>query len=281
MKRKANAPRLREAIVAAILLVIALFYLLPIVWMIAASFQGEGEIFKIPFNWLPIKEGTLNSYRFALTNGQMLPAFLNSIKAAAALVLIQVSLSTITGYVMCKYNFRFKNAAFIFIMMTLMVPPELTYFPLFDIVKHLHITNSTLGLIFPFIYSGFGIIYMRQFSTYIPNEILEAARIDGCGHIRTFFSVALPMLKGAVSGLMILAFTFIWSEFAWARSIITQDNAKTLALSLTQLAAGTDNYINYAALTAGGVLVMAPVLIIYLIFQKNFIESVAKSGLKG
>ena len=141
MKKKANAPRPREVVVAAILIVIALFYLLPIVWMIAASFQGEGEIFKIPFNWLPIKEGTLNSYRFALTNGQMLPAFMNSIKAALALVVIQVSLSTITGYVMCKYNFRFKNAALIFIMMTLMVPPELTYFPLFDIVKHLHITN--------------------------------------------------------------------------------------------------------------------------------------------
>ncbi len=103
MKKKANKARPREVVVAVILILIALLYLLPIVWMIAASFQGEGEIFKIPFNWLPIKEGTLNSYRFALTNGQMLPAFLNSIKVAVCLVVIQVSLSTITGYVMCKY----------------------------------------------------------------------------------------------------------------------------------------------------------------------------------
>lgn len=271
----------RDIILVVVLCVIALVYLLPILWMISASFQGEGEIFKIPFKWLPLDSGTLNSYRFALTEGKMLSAFGNSVKAAVLLVIVQVSLSTITGYVLCKYNFRFKNAVMLFVMLTLMVPPELSYFPLFDIVKHLHITNTTLGLIFPFIYSGFGIIYMRQFCTYVPNEIIEAARIDGCGHIRTFFSVVLPQLKGAISGLMILAFTYIWSEFAWARAITTQDTAKTLALSLTQLAAGKDNYVNYAALTAAGVLVMAPILIIYLLFQKNFIESVAKSGLKG
>lgn len=282
MRNKAKSRLgISEIIIAAVLLLIALIYLVPVIWMISASFQGEGEIFRIPFQWIPLKTASLKNYESALKNGNMYTAFLNSAKAAVALLLIQVSLSTITGYVLCKYSFPFKKVITLFIMMTLMVPPELTYFPLFDIVKHLHITNTTIGLIFPFIYSGFGIIYIRQFSTYIPDEILEAARIDGCGHIRTFFSIALPMLKGAVSGLTILAFTFIWSEYAWARAITTRENAKTLALSLTQLAAGKDNYINYAELIAGGVLVMAPIIVIYLIFQKNFIESVAKSGLKG
>ena len=281
MKRKANAPRLRETIVAAILLVIALFYLLPIVWMIAASFQGEGEIFKIPFNWLPIKEGTLNSYRFALTNGQMLPAFLNSIKAAAALVLIQVSLSTITGYVMCKYNFRFKNAAFIFIMMTLMVPPELTYFPLFDIVKHLHITNSTLGLIFPFIYSGFGIIYMRQFSTYIPNEILEAARIDGAGEFYTFNHIVLPIMKPALAVQAIFSFVASWNNYFIPALVLDSADKKTLPILIAQLRSADFLKFDMGKVYMMVAIAILPVIVVYLLLSKFIVRGIALGGVKG
>lgn len=97
----------------------------------------------------------------------------------------------------------------------------------------------------------------------------------------TFFRVALPMLKSAVSGITILAFTFIWSEFAWSRAIITQEKMRPLALVLAHLAKGSDNSVNYGGLIAGGVMVMMPILIVFLIFQKNFIESVVSSGVKG
>ncbi|MDZ4907069.1 ABC transporter permease subunit, partial [Clostridium perfringens] len=124
-------------------------------------------------------------------------------------------------------------------------------------------------------------VYIYQFSKYIPNEILESAKIDGCGNIRTFFSVALPMLKSAISGLVILAFTFIWTEFAWCKSIITQEEMRPLSMVLTQLSKGSDNAVNYGGLIAAGAMVMIPILIIFLIFQMNFIESIIGSGVKG
>lgn len=269
-----------DIVMFLILFAVALLFIFPILWMLAASFQGQGQIFKMPFNFLPL-DGNLDNYRYAWEKGGMGSAFINSLKATALLMIIQVFLSTFVGYVFCKYDFKLKKLCLMLIMMTLMVPGELTYFPVFEIVKNLHLANTSFGLVFPFLFSGFGIIFMRQFADYIPNEILEAARIDGCGHLRTFFLVALPMMKSAISGIAILAFTFIWSEFAWARAIVTKDSAKTLALALTHLAMGYDNFVNYAALTAGGILVMAPILVVFLLFQKNFIESVAGSGVKG
>lgn len=280
MRKKIDKKHLKAGALLVGMLALTAIFLLPIIWMISASFQGQGQIFKVPFNWIP-QGGSLKNYDFALTTGGLATAFKTSAIVATLMILIQVSLSTITGYVFCKYEFKYKKAIFLMIMMTLMIPGELTYFPLFDMVKNLKLTNSYFGLILPFLYSGFGIIYMNQFSNYIPDEILEAAKIDGCGNIRTFVYVALPMLKSAISGITILAFTFIWSEFAWSRAIITKESMRPLSLVLTHLSKGSDNSINYGGLIAGGVLVMLPIMVVFLIFQKNFIESVTASGVKG
>lgn len=272
--------KLQPTLLIVIMLIVTGIFLIPIIWMISASFQGQGELFKIPFNWVP-KDPSLENYKFAIDAGGLKNAFITSTITSILLISIQVSLSTITGYVFGKYKFPFKKTIFMVIMMTLMIPGELTYFPLFDIVKTFNLTNTYFGLVLPFIYSGFGIVYIYQFSKYIPNEILESAKIDGCGNIRTFFSVALPMLKSAISGLVILAFTFIWTEFAWCKSIITQEEMRPLSMVLTQLSKGSDNAVNYGGLIAAGAMVMIPILIIFLIFQKNFIESIIGSGVKG
>jgi len=271
---------IKQIILIAVLLIITSIYIFPVIWTLSASFQGQGEIFKIPFNWIP-KNPTLDNYIYSIEVGGIAKALIVSTLASVLMIVIQVSLSTITGFVFCKYEFKFKKLLLLLVLMTIMVPIEITFLPLFDVVRTLKLTNTYIGLVFPFLYSGFGIIYIMQFSKYIPDSILEAARIDGCGHIRTFIHVALPMLKSAVSGLIILAFTFIWCEFAWARIIITKDTMRSLSIVITHLAKGYDFYINYPALIAGGVMIMAPVIIIFFIFQKNFIESVMSSGVKG
>jgi ABC-type glycerol-3-phosphate transport system permease component len=248
--------------------------------MISASFQGQGEIFKMPFSWIP-SNPSLDNYQYSIDVGGLAKAMKVSIIASALMIGIQVSLSTITGYVFCKYKFRFKNIILIFVLMTVMIPIEITFLPLFDLIRTLKLTNTYIGLVLPFLYSGFGIIYIMQFSKYIPDSILEAARIDGCGNIKTFIYVALPMLKSAISGLIILAFTFIWSEFAWARIIITKDSLRPLSIVVTHLSKGVDNYVNYAGLVAAGVMMMGPILVVFMLFQKNFIKSVMSSGVKG
>lgn len=270
----------RKYVLIVILTIVSVIFVFPIFWMISASFQGQGEIFKVPFNWIPITP-TLDNYIYSIHTGGILKAFKVSIIVSIMMIFIQVFLSTITGYVFSKYNFKFKKLILIVVLMTVMIPMEITFMPLFDIVKKLHLTNTYFGMITPFFYSGFGIIYIMQFSKYIPDSMLEAAKIDGIGNIKTFIYIALPMLKSAISGLIILAFTFIWSEFAWARVVISKEKMRPLSIVITQLSKGYDNYINYAALIAAGVMVMIPILITFLFFQKNFVESVMNSGVKG
>lgn len=275
-----NKINLTKYILIILFSVISIIFVFPIIWMISASFQGQGEIFKVPFNWIP-DTPTLDNYKYSILIGGILSAFKVSSIVSIMMISIQVFLSTITGYVFSKYNFRFKNIILILILMTVMIPIEITFMPLFDIVKNMGLTNTYLGMILPFLYSGFGIIYIMQFSKYMPDSMLEAAKIEGVGNINIFFYIALPMLKSAISGLIILAFTFIWSEFAWARVVVSRESFRPLSLVITQLSKGYDNYINYAALIAAGVMVMLPILVIFLFFQKNFVESVMNSGVKG
>lgn len=270
----------KQYAIIALLTIITIIYIFPVIWMISASFQGQGEIFRMPFNWIP-RNPNLDNYVYCIEVAGIIRAFVVSSLASILMISIQVFLSTITGYVFCKYDFRFKKLITLLVLMTLMIPIEITFLPLFDIVRTLKLTNTYIGLVLPFLYSGFGIIYIMQFSKFIPDSMLEAAKIDGCGNLKTFFLIALPMLKSAISGLIILAFTFIWSEFAWARIIVTKDTMRPLSIVITQLAKGYDNYVNYAALVAGGVMMMGPILITFSVFQKNFIESVMNSGVKG
>ena len=270
----------KQYVMIFVLAAVTAVYVMPVFWMISASFKGQGEIFKIPFDWIP-KNPSLDNYIYSIKVGRLARAMGVSTIASISMIAIQVSLSTITGYVLSKYEFRFKKIILLLILMTVMIPMEITFLPLLDIVRPLKLANSYVGLILPFLYSGFGILYIMQFSKYIPDSVLEAARIDGCGNIKTFFYVALPMLKSAVAGLVILAFTFIWSEFAWARLIITKDTMRPLSIVVTHLSKGVDNYVNYAGLIAAAVMMMAPILIVFMIFQKSFIESVMNSGVKG
>ena len=275
-----STKKVKQTVLLFFLAVITIIFVAPVIWMFSASFQGQGEIFKVPFDWLA-KNPTLKNYLYSIEVGGITSAMKVTIIASVLMISIQVSLSTITGYVFSKYQFKYKKIALLLILMTVMIPSETTYIPLFEIIKDLDLKNTYIGLVLPFLYSGFGILYIMQFSSYIPNSLLEAAKIDGCGNIQTFFFVALPMLKSAISGLIILAFTFIWSEFAWSRIIITKDVMRTLSIVVTQLSKGVDNYVNYPGLIAAGVMMMGPILVMFLIFQKNFIESVMNSGVKG
>ena len=271
---------IKKSLIYLFIAIITVIYIFPTIWMISASFQGQGEIFKVPFNWIPLNPG-LDNYIYSMEVGGILSAFKVSIIVSVLMIIVQVFLSTITGYVFCKYDFKFKNVIILIVLMTVMIPMEITFMPLFDIVRKLKLTNTYLGMFLPFLFSGFGIIYIMQFSRYIPDSMIEAAKIEGAGNIMTLIHVALPMLKSAVSGLIILAFTFIWSEFAWARVVVSKERMRPLSIVITQLSKGYDNYINYPALIAAGVLVMIPILLTFLFFQKNFVESVMNSGIKG
>ena len=259
---------------------VALFLLSPVLWLVSASFQGPGEIFKVPFNWIP-ERISLDNYMYAWEVGHVGRALKNSVIVSVLMLVFHLFFNTISGYVIVKYPVKFKAALVVFILATMMLPQEITFLPVYNVVKSLGLVDSWLGLAAPFFFSGFGVFMMMQFARAIPDEILESARIDGCSEYRIFFQIALPLLKSSIAALGIMAFSFIWNEFAWANIVVLSDQMRTLPLTLTLLAKSSDNSVKISALIPASVTAMAPVMLLFFIFQRQFVASVASSGVKG
>lgn len=254
--------------------------IVPLIWLLSASFQGQGEIYKVPFNWFP-QNFHMENYTEAWKMAHMDTAYFSSFCVSILYIICHVFFCTIIGYVFAKYNFKGKNILFTLVLMTMMIPQELTYFPVYGVIKGLKLINTYVGAALPLIISGVGVFLMRQFAAYIPNEILEAARIDGCGNFKSFIRVGVPLLKPAMSTLTILAFSFIWDEFPWSRLVLNTPDKMTIPIMLVNLASSSTNEVKITALLAASVLAMLPVVILFVIFQRQFIESITQSGVKG
>lgn len=255
----------------------------PVLWMLSASFQNQADVFKAPFNWLP-GHLDITNYAKAWNDGNLGSAFLTSVEVTLLYLPIHVFFSTLTGYVFAKFNFRGKNVIFLLILATMLIPQETTYFSVYDITRSIGWLNTPQGVVLPFVYSGFGIFLMRQYALAIPDELIEAARVDGCSNIRCFFSIAMPLLRAGMTALAILALTFIWNEFAWSRLVLSEPTTQTLPVALyflSHVASGVGQVVQYPVLLAASVIAAAPVLILFFLFQRHFIESISKAGLTG
>lgn len=272
----------RKILLFILMGVFALLMISPVLWMISASFQNQAEMYQTPFHWLP-DHLLLQNYVDAWINGNLGSAFLASLKVALLYIPIHVFLGTITGYVFAKFHFRGKNLLFVFILITMLIPQETTYFPIYDLVKNIGWLNTPQGVVLPFFYSAFGIFLMRQFALSIPDELIEAAKLDGCSDTRCFFSIALPLLEPGMVALAILALIFIWSEFIWSHLVLSDPASQTLTVALYSLSSSADNAlgVNYPVLLAASVLAVVPVLLLFLFFQRRFIESASRAGIRG
>lgn len=280
--RKKKESRWKALLVFVLMGVFALLMISPVLWMLSASFQNQAEIFQTPFHWIP-GQLVLANYADAWTQGNLGNAFVMSVEVVLLYVPVHVFLSSLTGYVFAKFRFRGRNVLFLIILITLLIPQETTYFPIYDLVRNIGWLNSPQGVVLPFFYSAFGIFLMRQFALAIPDELLEAAKLDGCSNLRCFFAIALPILEPGMVALAILALIFIWSEFAWSHLVLSSTAAQTLPMALYSLSAAADvaQHVNYSALLAAGILTIVPVLLLFLLFQRRFIESVSRAGIRG
>ena len=182
---------IQKTIIYAILILVTLIMVLPLLWLFSASLQGPGQIYQIPFSWIP-KEIHWENFSSAWKLGGLKTAFISSFCVSVLYICIHVSCCTLIGYVFAKYRFRFKNFFFLMILVTMMIPQELTFFPVYGVVKNMHLIDTYVGVVIPFAISGVGIFFMRQFCAYVPNEILEAARIDGANAWHQLWRIQLP-----------------------------------------------------------------------------------------
>lgn len=252
--------------------------ILPFVWMLLASFKSEGELLRNPSGWLPTSPTSIN-YTTWLGELDIGRYFLNSAVIAVFTVLGNLVFCSMTGYALAKLDFPGKRALFALVLITLMVPGVVAFVPLFVIVAKLHLVNTYPALILPYLASPLGVFLMRQFMLGIPDDLLEAARIDGAGQIRIFTGIVLPLCGPALATLTILTFLASWNNFLWPLVAVQSQDKYTLPVVLALYSQG-QNATDYGLLLAGSVLVIAPMIALFMALQRFFVQGVTTAGIK-
>ena len=251
----------------------------PFVWMILGSFKGQGELLRVPPTWWP-ESPTLDNYRSLFGKQSFLRYFFNSAFVAVVITVANVTFSSMVGYALAKLVFRGKKLVFALVMGTLMIPGMVTFVPLFVLVANLGMVDSYPGLILPFLVTPFGVFLMRQFIIGLPDDLLDAGRIDGAGELRIFRQIILPLCGPALATLGILTFLGSWNNFLWPLVVAQTQNYYTLPVALALFSNNQQFIPNYGVLMAGATVVVVPVLIVFLVFQRRFIEGIASTGIK-
>jgi multiple sugar transport system permease protein len=252
--------------------------LLPFIWMLLGSFKSQGEILRRPTGWIP-SAPTLANYRRWFGELQIQHYFVNSLIVAIVTVLGNLVFCSMVGYALAKMTFPGKRALFAMVMVTLMVPGVVTFVPLFVMASRLGLVNTYPGLILPFLSAPMGVFLMRQFMIGIPDSLLEAARIDGAGEIRTFASIVIPHCKPALATLTVFTFLGSWNSFLWPLVVAQNQDMYTLPVALSLFSTG-EHATDYGLLLAGSVLVVGPIVLLFVVLQRFFVQGVATSGLK-
>lgn len=255
----------------------AFLVIFPFLWSLLLSFKDNSEITQIPATFFP-KQWIISGYITVLTESPFFMWFLNSIIVSVSVTALVAFSSALGGYVFAKFNFRGKNILFVVILATMMVPFQVTMIPTYIICSTLGILNSLLALIIPSMVTGFGIFLCKQFIENVPNELIEAGRIEGAGELRIFNNIIIPSIKPAIAALAIFTFMGKWNDYLWPLIAINDQIKMTVPLALNFFNAS--KIMDYNVEMSAGMLVMLPVIVIYLIFQRQFIEGITLTGMK-
>ena len=250
----------------------------PFIWMILGSFKGEGELRQVPPTWWP-QNGTLDNYRTLFSKESFPHYFFNSTLVAVCITAGNVVFCSMVGYALAKLDFRGKKLVFGLVMGTLLLPGMVTFVPLFVLVANLGLVDSYPGLILPFLVTPFGVFLMRQFIIGLPDDLLDAGRVDGASELRIFRQIILPLCGPALGTLGILTFLGSWNSFLWPLVVAQTQDYYTLPVALALFSTG-QNQTNYGLLLAGATVVVLPIVIVFLILQRRFIEGIATTGIK-
>ena len=266
---------------ALYIVVLAGLYLfcVPVYYMFSTSLKAESEVMAIPIHWLP-HQLSLQNYPEAFATAPFALYFYNSLVVAVVVVLSTLVFSALAGYGFAKFDFPGKSICFLLVLSTLMIPFQILLIPLYVLVHGLGWTNNYAGLIIPGALSAFGVFLMRQFCMTLPEELLDAARIDGAGEIGIFWRIVMPLLKPPLASLAIITFLGSWNNFLWPLIVVNKGDLFTLPVGMTvfsqPLRAPDRTYIMAVSTVA-----TLPVVAVFVALQKYFIQGVVLSGLKG
>ncbi len=265
------------AVVNGLLIGIATVSLAPLLWMLSVSFMSAGEASTFPPPLLPA-HATLANYRELFERAGMGRYFLNSVLLASAVTLISLLFNVMAGYAFAKLPFPGREPIFKAMLAALVIPGQVAMMPLFLMLKNMGLVNTYGGILIPGLASIFGIFMVRQYARTIPDDLIDAARIDGAGEARIFFSIVLPLLKPVLVTLAIFTFLGSWNDFMWPLIVLTDNELYTLPVALSALS--REHVQDNELMMAGSVVTVLPVLALFLLMQRYYIQGLLMGSVK-
>ena len=264
--------------VYVVLLIVSVFVLMPLVWAISASLKPLYQVFEYPVRWIP-ERPTLENYVRGWQAANFSRYFLNSILVTVVTTLSVLFFSVVTGFALTKFRFPGRRVLFVAVIATLIIPIQVRAVPLYLIVRSLGWINTYWALIVPALITSVGIFMMSQFIKYMPDELIQAARIDGCSEPIILARIVIPLSRPGLAALAIMNYMAVWNDFFWPLLVIDRDSMRTLPLGMTQFTG--EYFTEYGQFFAIALVAILPMVVVFLLFQKQFIQSAAMSGIKG
>lgn len=271
----------RKSLLLLLILALAVIAAFPLVWMVLSSLKTPQESMQVPPVWLPATPN-FNAYGEVYGVIDAGRSMLNSALIATSATIGILVTSLMAGYAFAKYHFKGRDILFAVMISTMFLPPIVTLIPLYRIVSEMGLNGSLIGVVLPHLGNAFGIFLMRQFIAGVPDDLIDAARVDGASELRIVFSVVAPAIAPALAALALFAFTFHWNTYLWPLTIL-QGNTDNypIVLSLGRLLSYNRGAMNAGLVMAGATLAVLPPLALFVFLQKFFVDSMVSAGVKG
>ena len=256
-------------------IILVIFFLGPVIYIVLSAFKPESELLTSVFP----KHFTFDNFVAAFQSGNFFRYIMNSFIVAVSSTALAVVINTMSGYALAKFRFKGDAIIMMVILSTIMLPLEVIMVPIFSVLKAMGLYNSLLALIIPAAATPTGIFLMRQYLVTIPDDLMESARIDGASEWKIFTKIIVPNAKPAIATLAIFSFMWRWNDYIWPLIAISSPKKYTLQLAIANMSGQYGS--NYSTILATSAISMIPMLVVFLIFQKQFVQGTVNSGMKG
>src|SRR5919108_1434231 len=270
-----------RALLATLMLIVAVASAFPLVWMVLSSLKTTAETMQVPPVWIP-RTPNLDAYEKVAGVVNVGRSMWNSLIIASITTVGILQTSMMAGYAFAKYRFRGRTLLFSLLIATMFLPPIVTLIPLYRMVGSMGLSTSLAGVILPNLANAFGIFLMRQFIAGVPDDLIDAARVDGASELTILFKIVMPSMAPAIAALALFAFVYHWNSYLWPLTVL-QGNSDNypIVISLSRLLSYNRGAMNTGLVMAGATLAVLPPLILFVFLQKFFVDSIVGSGVKG
>jgi multiple sugar transport system permease protein len=270
-----------QALLATLMLLAAVAAAFPLVWMVLSSLKTSAETMQVPPVWIP-RTPNLDAYQKVAGVVNVGRSMWNSLVIAAVTTAGILLTSMMAGYAFAKYRFRGRAALFSILIATMFLPPIVTLIPLYRMVGSLGLSGGLAGVILPNLANAFGIFLMRQFIAGVPDDLIDAARVDGASELLILFKIVMPSIAPAIAALALFAFVYHWNSYLWPLTVLQgTSESYPIVISLSRLLSYNRGAMNTGLVMAGATLAVLPPLLLFVLLQRFFVDSIVGSGVKG